>query len=336
MNDDEKKPVESEDGATANDATEQIGDTKVEVKFGKSDDGQKDTESSRDSDDAVESGKELDITAALDQGKTSSSLEGDDPDEPEEEVSELDRELERVEGIESADTGAMKQVDEASAEHDTPDDDTLTAPVDLDKSTPETATLEEKDNPVVVAIRKQEHDKKKSSGGKASLVSVLLGVLLLAAAAGAGYFYWVASDNAVKLSTAESELTTSEARSLALQKQLADTEAKSEDAASAATASSEYTIISELGVRYKQSDATKDLLFGYTVASADTNADAVAVSTKQLVKLAVGSGASVAYPCGFSGNVPTIARYTTDVQVNGQAVSTVSYTHLTLPTSRLV
>lgn len=237
-------------------------------------------------------------------------------------VSEEERELGRIEGIDSI--GEPAKVEEDEPKDDTPArdarDDAMTAPVDLEKSVSSGNSTDATESPLVLAMRHQEQTKAKTAHSKTGLIATLLGILLLVAIGGAGYFYWQSNDSASKLATAQSDLTTMQSQNATLSAQLAKSKS---DAQATATNKNDgtYKAIPELGVRFKPTDATKDIVFGYTTAPDAAAADAVALSTKQLVKLAVPNGAAATYPCGFGGNVPIISSYTTDAKVGDSTAS---------------
>lgn len=333
MNDDEKKPGVGENGAdTPDDTSEQHDDVKLSATI---DDIADDKNAKRD-DESRDSGSkdfaasdEIDIAAAL---KDDTKDDAETTNEEPEEVSEEERELGRIEGIGAA--GIPKPpASPAEQNSDELDDATrVTAPVDMEK---EIAAPDDADNPLVAAIRKQEQAKDKPKKSNVGMVAGLLGVLLLVALGGAGYFYMQVAAVNDQLTSAQSELATAQAKSVTLESQLkkATTEQKTD------TADTGYQTIENLGVRYKETDATKQLVVGYTAAPADASADAVAFSTKQLAKLTTGSGDSTMYPCAFTGNVPTLARYTTDVKIGtstasklGKKIGTAYYVY-TAPTA---
>lgn len=190
----------------------------------------------------------------------------------------------------------------------------ITGPVDLNPKDPS----ETKENPVVLAMRKQEQEKKQK-GSKTGLVALVFSILLVAALGAAAYFYMQSTDASSKITELESSAAAAQTTNATLQAQLKEGQAEQQ---SAAATSSEHRTIGELNVRFKETDATKSVIFGYTAVPAESVADAVAVSTKPLAKLAVGAGASATYPCAFTGNVPTIARYETDVKIGNGSAST--------------
>ena len=329
MNDDEKKPVAPEGGDDAKESAEDQQGSKVEVKF--------DT-SSQDSD--MKDDDKLEIVGFDDTDKkdtqdvpTDDALAQDD--EPDEELSDEERALDRIEGIESDDVAKSIADDkndestESGAVTQRGDDDSMslddiTGPVDMEstKSVAETEVADaSKESPLVAVMRKQELEKGKDKRGKAGLVAAVLGILLVAALGAGGYFYMQSADTSARLATAESDLSTAQAQNTALAAQAAKATADSK--AQQEVAAAEYRILPEIGVRYKETQATKDLVFGYAASPDAAAADAIAISTKQLVKLAVGSGASVAYPCGFTGNVPMISAYTTDAKIGNSTASKV-------------
>lgn len=330
MNDDEKKPVVPEGGDDTKDTTEDQQGSKVEVKF--------DT-SSQDLDMKDDDKLEIvgfDETDKKDAQDVLSDQEIKQEDELDEELSDEERELDRIEGIESDDVAKSAADDKKDAQDaelgtkekkgkdDTDVADDITGPVDMEPTKPDNeidTSSEEKESPLVAAMRKQEQEKGKDKRGKAGLIVAVLGVLLVAALGAGGYFYMQSTDASARLATAESDLSAAQAKNTALAAQVAKATADAE--AQQSTEAVEYRVLPELGVRYKETQATKDLVFGYTAPSDATATDAIAVSTKQLVKLSVGSGASVAYPCGFTGNVPIISSYTTDAKIGNSTASKV-------------
>lgn len=324
MNDDEKKPVVGEAKADEPDKKPEQDDTKkIGVTFGDETDTHTedaDKEESKSSFDAgsdtedLKKAETIDITSAL------SGDESQSDEEPEEEVSEEERELGRIEGIESAEnikpdakeTAAPEEV----VEEEVDEVKAMTAPVDLEK---ETGQPDEAKNHFVEALRKQEQSKDEPKKGKAGLLAGLLGALLVVALAGAGYFYMQVADANDQLAATQSELANAQSKNSTLSAQLkkATVEQKT------ATSSSAYRTIEGLGVRFKETDATKTIVFGFTTAPADATSDAVAMSTKALVRLTVGTGDTATHPCAFTGNVPVLARYTSDVKVGTSTASKV-------------
>lgn len=318
MNDDDKKPLVPDDGVDESKPTTEADETKVEVKTGGFSSGEADKENDKD-----EQTDEIDITAALkgddNERGDGESLETDAPEEPEEEVNDLDRELDRVEGIESTSVAAAPQT-EAPGEPDTDDPD-VTSPVDMEEKKisgeSENESKEHAAGAAFVSALKHQDEKTKESKSKAGLVAIILALLVLVAGAGAAYFYFQWNDTRDQLSSIESELSSEQAKNSTLTNRVAELGEQEQ----AAVDDTEYVVIPELGVRYKPSEATENLVFGYTLVTTDTAADAVAVSTKQLVKLSVGTGNAASYPCAFTGNVPTIARYATDVKIGDSTAS---------------
>ncbi|QHN42555.1 hypothetical protein GII36_01665 [Candidatus Mycosynbacter amalyticus] len=322
MNDDEKKPVVGEAKADEPEKKpEQDDERKVAVKFDDEADTKTDDTDKEEDSNSLTSGVDpeelkkadaIDITAVLSDDDTKTD-ESKPNEEPEESVSEEERELGRIEGIESAENTKPDSKEEIAAE-EIDEAEVMTAPVDLEK---ETAQSDEAKNPLVEALRKQEQSKDEPKKGKAGLLAGLLGVLLVIALAGAGYFYMQVADTNDQLAAAQSELTSAQATNSSLSTQLKKATAEQQAAAD----SSGYRTIEGLGVRFKETDATKTIVFGYTVAPADTASDAVALSTKTLVKLTTGTGDAATHPCAFTGNVPVLARYTTDVKVGTSTAS---------------
>lgn len=326
MNDDEKKPVnlEGEGEAEAlNDASEK-DDTKVEVKFDRensskddapedsSDEEKRPTESIEEKTDKKSDNNPFDL---------SDGTEFEEKEEPEEQLSDLDRELGRIEGIESADIGKRnvennrddEMVVGESTDVTEEDDKKAIAPVDLSKD-----VEDEKNNPLVIAMRKQENTKKETKG-KTGIIAIVLSLLLLAALAAAAYFYMDSVNTSTRLTSIESELESTNAKNASLQAQ----QAKDQQALRKETtvATSEYRTIPEIGVRFKETEATKSLLFAYTVTSPDTAVDSIAFSTRALARVTEQNGASATYPCAFMGNIPTITRYATDMKIGISSAS---------------
>lgn len=324
MNDDDKKPVSLDDDTAPKDEKGFEEDTFVKVSVGDADTDDE-SKSTTDKVDMKKKDKSADLLV-LDENddvKASDFESSVETPEPEEEVSETDRELERIEGIGSAETNKPATdepllettVDKSKAVVGAYDDDApsgLTGPVDLD-----VASSSEKENPVVLALRKQEQEKKPKQG-KTGLIVLVFSILLLAATGGAAYFYMQTTDANAKVTSLESEVAAAQAKSTTLQAQLKEGESAQQNAAAV---SSEYRTIPELEIRFKETEATKSAVVGYTAVPTDATADAVAVSTKALAKLAVGAGAAATYPCAFTGNVPTIARYATDVKIGDSTAS---------------
>lgn len=259
----------------------------------------------------------------------------DDTSSLDDEKSSVEEELGRIEGIESTQIADIKKgSDDSSGKEDDVDDidgrdfseddavDSATEAVDLDKVMEDA----KRNNPVVQEIRAANDKKKKRHG---ALVTALLCVVIaLGAGAAAGYFYLDADSARNDNAKTESDLKSAKSRIASLETQVSDAEeaeaareAEADASAAQISVNEGYREITELGVRFKESEATKGLLFGYIASNVDAAADAVAVSTKPLVKLSVGEGASVAYPCAFAGNVPTITRYQTDVKIGEEQVS---------------
>lgn len=322
MNDDDKKSIESEDEVDVQDRKDD-DDTKVEVKFGsksKKENVWSDTQdASTDEAEKVNTVEEESSASDAEEKKsTESSVFDEEPksDDFEDEVSDLDRELGRVEGIESASIAKTVPVIEDSVVDD--EESRATQAIDLETPAPD-APATPNDAVLVAALRKQEQAQRE--GGKknsAKLVAIILAVLLLAAGAAAAYFYVDSTSTNDELQQVKTERDAAQAQVSTLQAaQDAQDEAPVEDA----VLDDGYRVIDEIGVRFKTTDATQDLLFGYTVTSSDEAADAVAFSTKELASLAVGEGASVTYPCAFTGNVPKITRYTSDVAIGDSTAS---------------
>lgn len=298
MNDDEKKPV-SRDEADASADVKESDATKVTIKV----DGvvlDDKEEASPVDDEPVVSGAEQD----------------------EDETSELSRELGRVEGIESgvirAEEPATDEPDEAELEaHESLDAD---KPVDLDPVTPDT----KQENALLVAMRNQEK-KQGDRKSRIGLVAVVFGVLAAIFLAGAAYLYVQNADMSDKNVAIESDLAAAKSESVQLRLQQAKLkEAAAKEAQAAASQPvEEFRVIHELGARFKENDANKNLIYGYTVTSTDEAADTVAFSTITLARLAQRSGASAVYPCGFNANAPTVTRYTKDVAVGTSMASKV-------------
>lgn len=340
-NDDEKKPVVPGGG------TDEAGDTPAKdtmVGENLSGDSKPETDiSSKDTDDTPQTPTKLpvdiDITAALkDDGEETE-------EEPEEEMSELDRELGRVEGIESTAAFAAqrsgKESEGASDEvkNDGADDDKVTIEqpdtksqaVDLDPVTEDTT----KENPLVSAMRKQEKDRSEKKS-KLGIVTAVLAVLFVGAAGAAGFFYMKTSTLANDKEAVETERTELAAknskmrdeqttiREQALKEARETLEKKAENGDAQAVAGGDYVTIRELGVRYKQTDANKSLIHGYTVTTNVPNVDSVAFSTASLARLSPdNSGASPVFPCAFTGNVPVVTRYAQDMPVGNSTASKV-------------
>lgn len=327
MNDDEKKPVSLDDDTAPKNEQGTEDDTSVKVTIGGSDtdDEQKTSTEAIEEKEADDSDDLLKLDEDTPSEKDQDSLEAALEDlGPEEEVSETDRELERIEGIESAETskpvvdseptlGATDTKDKevvGAYDDDVPSE--ITGPVDLEETLPK-----DKENPVLLAIRKQEQEKKPKRG-KTGLVALIFSILLLAAIGGAVYFYMQTVDANTRVTSLESDVATAQAKNTSLQAQLKEDESNQQNVAAESDA---YRTIPELEVRFKDTETTKSIVFGYTAVPTDATADAVAVSTKALTKLAVGTGAAAVYPCAFTGNVPTIARYTSDVKIADSTAS---------------
>ncbi len=336
MNDDEKKPVAGEGDAEASNNITENEETKVTVKFDGNkkekqnmDDDKKVSDDTKKSDDSDSNEKAVDEVPDL----MSALKEGNGDDEPDEELSDLDKELGRIEGIESAETYGKKPVDDTANDVNDTDEvqaegEESAASVDLDPVTPDIA----KENTLVAAMRQQEKDEK-SKKGKTKVFIAILSVLLVAAIGGAVYFYMQATALGDEKAAVEAENSQLASRNSALKinqaevKEQALKEAKAELEKAAQTPSgteqqvSDYVTINELGVRYKKTDRVKDLIYGYTVTSDSTDADAVAFSTVTLARLVQRNGASATYPCGFTGSVPTITRYKKDTVVGSSTAS---------------
>ncbi len=331
MSEDDKKLGESKDEAVTRDAHDE---TKVEVTVNKRDTTADQSDAQPKKDD------EIDITAALraDQEKsldddaakaddTSAPKDDtDDDDELQSQPTELDKELERVEGIESAHnkptaSAATSTSSPKESEVTKDDDDALASkPVDLETAAP--ASKEDAKNAVLMNAVQQHSDESTQTTKKKPRLGMLVALLLVlcvAAGAAAVYFYMQVQDTNDKLAGTESQLSGSQAQIAALKAQ----NAKDEAAAEATAADADYRTIPEIGVRFKETDATADLIYGYTVTSSDESADAVAFSTKPLARITVKNGASATYPCAFTGNVPTITRYADDVAVGDSTASKV-------------
>jgi|GEM_PF-3247512 len=322
MNDDDNKSIESEDEVDAQDRKDD-DDTKVEVKFGsksKKENVWDDTQdASTDEAEKVNMVEEESSESDAEEKRPAESSVFDEEsksDDFEDEVSDLDRELERVEGIESASIAKTAPVLEDSVLND--EESRATQAIDLETPAPDVPATPN-DAVLVAALRKQEQAQRE--GGKkngAKLASIILAVLLLATGAAAAYFYLNSMSTKEQLQQAQVERDTAQVQVTALQAAQNDQdEAPEEDA----VLDDGYRVIDEIGVRFKTTDATQDLLFGYTVTPSNEAADAVAFSTKELASLAVGEGASVTYPCAFTGNVPKITRYTSDVAIGDSTAS---------------
>ncbi len=203
------------------------------------------------------------------------------------EMSDLDRELRAAEGIEQMRTAEQK------AE-------------------------------IINKIRSPEPE---GSGKKFILVVAILALLLLTAIGVAGFFYMQQSSATSKANALQAELDTSSQELASLKaKQKAEAEKLAADEAKTAeTSKVKYVTISELGVRYKVTDANKALVYGYATKSADTNIDSVAFSTTELARVVKKEGSVDTYPCGLVGGIasPEITRYKKDVMVNGVMASKV-------------
>lgn len=322
MNDDDKKSIESEDEVDMLDRKDD-DDTKVEVKVGggskKEDSWTDEEDASVDKAEVVDTDEEESPASDAEEKKlaeTSAFEEEVKSDDFEDEVSDLDRELERVEGIESASVAKAAPVEESGAADD--EESNATQAIDLETPAPD-ATATPNDAVLAAALRKQEQAQRE--GGKKNgpkLIAIILAVLLLVAGAAAAYFYFDSMSAKEQLEQVQVERDTAQVQVTALQAAQDDQDdATTEDA----TMDDGYRVIDEIGARYKTTDATKDLLIGYTVTSSDEAADAVAFSTKELASLAVGEGASVTYPCAFTGNVPKITRYTSDITIGSSTAS---------------
>ncbi|MBH2007766.1 hypothetical protein I8H83_04130 [Candidatus Saccharibacteria bacterium] len=331
MNDDDKKPVNLDDDMGSKDEKGFEEDTSVKVTFGGAD---IDTDSkSTDKEVGTKKKDESADLLVLDDEHDTKESDFDsllEVPEPEEEISEVDRELGRIEGIESVeiskpvvdelipdgvgDSKLDSDKDLVSARDEDGAAGSITGPVDLGSKD----LGEAKENPVVLAMRKQEQEKKQK-GSKTGLVALVFSILLVAALGVGAYFYMQSTDASNKITELEASAAAAETTNATLRAQIKAGQAEQQHVAAA---SSEYRTIGELGVRFKDTDATKAAIFGYTAVPTDGVADAVAVSTKPLARLAVGAGASATYPCAFTGNVPTIARYETDAKIGNGSAST--------------
>lgn len=333
MNDDEKKPGNVEGGVGTPNDIDGAEDVMIDVKVGSKDsvDSKGSDEDASDAfdtpDNKVED--ELDIAAAF------SSKDGAAEEEPDEELTDLDKELGRIEGVESVEAFGKKATENDSLESeditDEPGDDEPLKSIDLDPATPDLT----KENELVAAMRQREKIEK-TKKSKTKLVIVLLGVLFVAALGGAVYFYMQTTALAGEKSAIEAERADLSAQNAALKVKQAQSKedalkeareelanAAGDDENGAGVQQGEYVTIEELGVRYKKTDATKNLIYGYTVTSDSPDADAVAFSTTALARLVVRNGASATYPCAFTGNVPTITRYKQDVAIGDSTASKV-------------
>lgn len=319
MNDD-KKPVVPEGEAEVSSDTETHDEAKIEVKSS-------DNASSKDDRDSLEHGQK-NGQSSVDKKVSDEDDEADTPENrDEDEVSAIDRELERVEGIESTEVRSEQpEVDDLEETKDDasdikPQDGADAAkPVDLDPVTPNVA----KEQALMTAMQNQN----KNGGnkkGKSGAVIAFISILAIAALGVAGYLYMQNTDLSGQKASAESELnsTKSQNTQLKLQQAKIKEEAQKEAQEAASQSVSEYRNIPELRVRFKENDVTKNLIYGYTVTAADASADSVAFSTITLAKLAQRNGASATYPCGFTGNVPTITRYKQDVAIGTSMASKV-------------
>lgn len=325
MNDNEKKPVIPEGEADTEKNNDSSEDTKVEVKF---DEASRDSNEGKGFDHTDHKADDIDITAALKGDKETE-------EEPDEELSDLDKELGRIEGIESTSVSLNTDSNDDTADKEdsnkTPEDDGVitSESVDLDPVTTDVT----KENALVAAMRQQEKTEK-SKKGTARVVTGILALLLVAALGGAAYLYTQTTALADQKSTVETERDQLKTQNTTLKGQQAniqekayeqakkDLEAKvAEENKTPAKVVDEYVTIRELGVRYKRSDVTRNLIYGYTVTSDSVEADSVAFSTTTLARLVQRNGASATYPCAFSGNVPTITRYAKDIPVGNEMAS---------------
>lgn len=321
MNDEENKPVAK--GDNINNEIEQNvqPDTGLAETETKEDLGATGAVSLDVKPEATLKSDEIDITAALKENEEAE-------EEPEEELSELDKELGRVEGIEST---AIAGVSVASAtdekdEVESASVDTVSDAVDLDPVTPAVA---KDDSPLVAAIRKQEKDR----GGKKRKLSIftsILGLLLVIAVGAAGFFFAQNTTLANEKESVAKERDELKAKNTELKNQqvTASEEARRNAAENVANkdtqvSASDYVVITELGARYKKTPENAALIHGYTVVTDNTAADSVAFSTKTLARVVQSAGASATYPCLFTGNVPTITRYTQDLPVGDSTASKV-------------
>lgn len=315
MNDDEKKPVVPEGEADASSGATEHEDTKIEVKL-----GAKTLESQ--SDRFPDEGKDEGSREEGDETDTPRPQDDHDGRDADEQANAIDRELERVEGIGSADIRSeqpdLSDEESSDIEQDDHDDAFATKAVDLDPVTPSAA----REAALMTAMRNQDKGKKAGSG-KRNAILVLISIIAVAALAVAVYFYMQTAELSNQKAGVVSELTTVQSQNtqLKLQQAKAKEDAQKEAQETAQQSASAYRTIPELGIRFKESDATKSLIYGYAVTTTEASADSVAFSTVVLAKLVQRSGASATYPCGFTGNVPTITRYKQDVAIGTSMAS---------------
>lgn len=311
MNDDEKKPVVPEGEAVTSNDVEAQDDIKIEVEQdAPSSDGDSDVSSDKSS--TSKDSEKHDISA----------LDSHDEDE----VTEIDRELERVEGIESAEIRSEQPQDhdvkkdvEKNVAAIAPDEEVrATKPVDLDPVTPNAA----KEHALMTAMRNQDNGQG-SKKGKLGIVAAVLGIVMVVAFGIAGYLYMQNTDISDQKASIESELEATKSQNVQLKLQEAKIKetAQKEAEETASQSASAYRTIPELGVRFKETDTTKNLIYGYTVTGTETSVDSVAFSTVVLARLTQRNGASATYPCGLTGNAPTITRYKQDIAVGTSMAS---------------
>lgn len=313
MNDDDNKPLVPEGGVDESKPTTEADETKIEVK----------TNSGTPEDELKSQSDEIDITAALN-GEDATPEE-----EPEEPVSDFDRELDRVEGIESAATATAAPevpVEDGLSKADEVDDVDMTAPVDLDEKTEteekkiEIAAAvnkpkEEAANTAFVSALQQQDQKKKEKKGATGIIAILLAILVLAAGAGAAFFYLQWSDARDQLSSVESDLDSERAKITSLQAEVAELDEESQAVEPEAAA---YVVIKELGVRYKVTAENKDLIYAYLGTTTAENIKTIGFSTVKLSDVREGTAANAQNPCGVSkGSLGMISRYDTGAPAAG-------------------
>lgn len=313
MNDDDNKPLVPEGGVDESKPTTEADETKIEVK----------TNSSSSENEPKDQSDEIDITAALN---------GEDvtpEEEPEEPVSDFDRELDRVEGIESAATATAApeaSVEEELSKLDKTEDVDMTAPVDLDEKTEieekkaEIAAVaskpkEEVANAAFVSALQQQDQKKKEKKGAAGIIAVLLAILVVAAGAGAAFFYLQWSDARDQLSAVESDLDSERTKIAGLQAEVAELDDESQAAEPEAAT---YVVIKELGVRYKVTAENENLIYAYLGTTVAENVKTIGFSTVKLSDVREGASAPVQNPCGVNdGSMGMISRYDTGTPAAG-------------------